>query len=232
MLTVRTISKFTENLLLKFDSTFPMDLSSLVAMVVVVTASGALAPGPLFFATITHGTKSGAKSGLIFSIAHTIVEFSLVMVLALGLLTIANEPTVKLMIGMIGGVSILFFGILQIRDSLGSKSGALKSRIGIQSKNPLMLGVLFTGLNPYFIVWWLTVGAPLIMESLAFASIGGVILMYIAHVWIDYAWLTSVAYLAKKGTKVLGSKGYRLLLIMFGCALVFYGLYFLVTSLL
>jgi threonine/homoserine/homoserine lactone efflux protein len=209
-----------------------MDLLNLVALVVVVTASGALAPGPLFFATITHATKSGVKSGLIFSIAHTIVEFSLVMVLALGLLTIASELTIKLVIGMIGGVAILLFGILQIRDSLASESGAQKSKRGIETKNPLVLGLIFTGLNPYFIVWWLTVGAPLIVESLAFASLAGVALMYIAHVWIDYAWLTSVAYLAKKGTKVLGSKGYRILMIIFGAALIYYGLYFLFAPLL
>ncbi len=52
-----------------------MDLFSFVVTVIILTASGALAPGPLFFATITHGTKHGAKSGLIFSIAHTEEKF-------------------------------------------------------------------------------------------------------------------------------------------------------------
>lgn len=209
-----------------------MDLLTLVAMVMVVTASGALAPGPLFFATIAHGTKSGAKSGLIFSIAHTIVEFSLVIALALGLLSVANEPTIKLIIGMVGGAALLVFGVLQIRNSLFSKSNVQQSKGGIPSKNPLMLGLIFTGLNPYFIIWWLTLGTPLIIESLAFASLAGVIIMYIAHVWIDYAWLTSIAYLAKKGTNVLGTRGYRVLMIIFSLALIYYGLYFLVTSLL
>ena len=209
-----------------------MDLLNLVAMVVVVTASGALAPGPLFFATIAHGAKSGAKSGLIFSAAHTIVEFSLVMALALGLLTIANEPIIKLIIGIVGGAALLIFGVLQIRDSLAKSNVPQSKEGGISSKNPLMLGLIFTGLNPYFIIWWLTLGTPLIIESLAFASIAGVIIMYIAHVWMDYAWLTSIAYLAKKGTNVLGSRGYRILMIIFSVALIYYGLYFLVTSLL
>lgn len=176
-----------------------MDLFTLIVMVVVVTASGALAPGPLFFATIAHGTKSGAKSGLIFSIAHTIVEFSLVMALALGLLTIANQPITKLVISIIGGVALLILGILQVHDSISSKPNIQQSKSGIPAKNPLILGLVFTGLNPYFIIWWIAVGAPtLIAEALAFASIGGVILMYVAHVWMDYAWLTSIAYLAKK----------------------------------
>ena len=46
---------------------------------ILLTASGALALGPLFFQTIAQGAKTGAKSSLILSIAHTIVEFSLIM---------------------------------------------------------------------------------------------------------------------------------------------------------
>jgi threonine/homoserine/homoserine lactone efflux protein len=210
-----------------------MDLLTLIAMVVVITASGALAPGPLFFATITHGAKSGAKSGLIFSVAHTIVEFSLVMALALGLLTVANEPMIKLIIGVVGGAALLIFGALQIRDALVSKSDFQQGKEGgVSSKNPLIVGLIFTGLNPYFIIWWLTLGTPLILEALAFASIAGVLMMYIAHVWMDYAWLTSIAYLAKKGTSILGTRGYRVLMIIFSLALIYYGLYFLVTSIL
>jgi threonine/homoserine/homoserine lactone efflux protein len=68
-----------------------MDPLNFAITVILITASGALAPGPLFFVTITHGAKSGAKSGILFSIAHTIVEFTLVMLLALGLLNVTNE---------------------------------------------------------------------------------------------------------------------------------------------
>jgi len=53
-----------------------MDPLNFAITVIGLTASGALAPGPLFVVTITHGAKSGAKSGILFSIAHTIVEFT------------------------------------------------------------------------------------------------------------------------------------------------------------
>ena len=185
-----------------------MDIFTFITTVVVVTASGALAPGPLFFTNITQGAKSGARSGLIFSVGHMIVEFSLVMALAFGLLTIAHEPVIKLIIGVAGGTALLVFGVLQIRDSLASKSGVEQSKGGMSSKNPLLLGLLFTGLNPYFILWWLFAGLPLIQEALAFASLGGVVLMYVAHIWMDYAWLTATAHLAKKGINLIGTKGY------------------------
>jgi threonine/homoserine/homoserine lactone efflux protein len=77
-----------------------MDVLSFVATVVLVTASGALAPGPLFFVTLSHGARSGAKSGIIFSAAHTLVEFALVLLLAGGLLAVANQPAVRFVVGM------------------------------------------------------------------------------------------------------------------------------------
>jgi threonine/homoserine/homoserine lactone efflux protein len=207
-----------------------MNALNFVATVILITASGALAPGPLFFATISHGTKSGAKSGLVFSVAHTLVEFTLVMLLTAGLVTVANEPTVRLVVGVAGGVTLLFFGAMQIRDSVASKFGEPKSG-GVSSRNLLLVGLAFTGLNPFFVVWWLTAGAQLIFLSLEFASLAGVVVMYACHVWMDYAWLTAVAHFAKMGTSVIGFRWYRLLMAVFGAVLVYFGLVFLMSSL-
>jgi threonine/homoserine/homoserine lactone efflux protein len=201
-----------------------------IATVVVVTASGALAPGPAFFANIAQGTKSGAKGGLAFSVGHTIFEFSLVILLAFTLQTVANEPLIKLVVGVAGGAALLIFGFLQIRKALTPKT-AFSNMEKIPSKNPLLLGVLFTGLNPYFIIWWLTAGMPLIENALSLASFAGVLIMYVSHVWMDYAWLTGTAYLAKKGTNLAGKKGYKILMVIFGFILVFFGLYFITLSL-
>ncbi len=206
-----------------------MDLFTFIATVVVVTASGALAPGPLFFTNITHGTKSGAKGGLAFSVGHTIFELSLVLFLAFTLQTVVNEPLIKTVVGIVGGAALLVFGFLQIRDALSSKPIAANES-KMRSKNALLLGTLFTGLNPYFILWWFTIGMTLIVNALELASFAGVLIMYVSHVWMDYAWLTGTAYLAKKGTNLVGSIGYRILMVIFGVALIYFGLYFLLTS--
>jgi threonine/homoserine/homoserine lactone efflux protein len=199
-----------------------------IATVVVVTASGALAPGPAFFANIAQGIKSGAKGGLAFSVGHTIFEFSLVMLLAFTLQAVANEPLIKLVVGVAGGTALLVFGFLQIREALTLKSDVSNVK-KIPSKNPLLLGVVFTGLNPYFIIWWLTAGMPLIENALNLASFAGVLIMYVSHVWMDYAWITGTAYLAKKGTNLAGKKGYKILIGIFGLVLIFFGLYFLMS---
>lgn len=197
--------------------------------VIVLTVSGALAPGPLFFVTITHGARSGTKSGLTFSFAHSIIEFSLVMLLALGLLSVANEPIIKFAVGVAGGVALMVFGFIQIRGSLHESKKPEPGQV--KTRNLFLIGLALTGLNPYFIIWWLTVGANLIFLSLEFAGLVGVLFMYICHVWVDYAWLTFVAGFAKRSAKILRFKLYRLIIGAFGVALIYFGLSFLVDAL-
>ena len=207
-----------------------MNPLNFAATVIILSASGALAPGPLFFVTVSHGIKSGTKSGVLFSITHSLVEFSLVMLLALGLLSVANVPAVRLAVGVAGGAALIVFGAMQIRGSFSYKPEETKTGQSA-TRNLFLLGLALTGLNPYFIVWWLTVGANLILLSLAFGGLAGVVFMYVCHVWIDYVWIILIAYFAKKSTKILRQKWYRILMAVFGAALIYFGLYFLVDAL-
>lgn len=207
-----------------------MDIFSFVVTIILVTGSGALAPGPLFLENLSQGAKSGAKSGLVFSIAHTIVEFALVMLLAVGLLTLAHESSVKLVIGAVGGIVLIAFGAMQVRGSLASKLAEPK-QVRVASGRLFLLGLALTGLNPFFIVWWLTAGAQLIIMAIEFASFAGIVLMYVCHVWIDYVWLTVTAHFAKVGLTFVGLRWYKLLIATFGVILIYFGFNFLISSL-
>ena len=206
-----------------------MDALNFAATVVLVTVSGALAPGPLFFTTISHGTKLGAKGGLAFAIGHTLFEFPLIILLALGLDTIVRVPEVKAVTGIIGGAALIVFGIMQIRNCLTSRFGKPKPQ-GSIFQNPILIGLGFTGLNPFFIVWWFTAGLELIRVSLMFIGLFGIVLMYICHVWIDYVWLIAVAHFARVGINVMGARWYRIIVAFFGFVLIFFGLAFLVSA--
>jgi threonine/homoserine/homoserine lactone efflux protein len=158
------------------------------------------------------------------------VEFPLVIALALGLLAAASQPLIKGAIGLVGGVGLIGFGVLQIYETVRSKSQS--TEISKKSNLPassLVLGLALTGLNPYFILWWLTIGSILIVQALAFAAIIGVLIMYVSHVWMDYAFLTTIAHLGKKGKAILSSRYYKLLLIAFGLILIYYGTTFVLA---
>ena len=207
-----------------------MNLINFVVTVVLVTASGALAPGPLFFGLLMHGSKEGARAGFSCAIGHTIVEFPLVLALAMGLLAAATQPAIKQVIGLVGGIGLIGFGILQIYDTVRNKPefGEIRKK-GKMPASSLVLGLALTGLNPYFILWWLTIGSILIVQALAFAAIVGVLIMYVSHVWMDYAYLTMIAHLGKKGKAIVGSRYYRFVLVAFGLVLIYYGSTFIVN---
>ena len=208
-----------------------MNLFDFVATVVVVTASGALAPGPLSFGILLHGSKEGARSGFSCAIGHTLVEFPLVLALAFGLLAAANQPAIKSVIGLVGGIGLIGFGALQIYETIKNKvdSGDITKPRSLPASS-LVLGLALTGLNPYFILWWLTIGSVLIVQALAFAAIVGVLIMYVCHVWMDYAFLTTLAHFANKGKSIVDSRYYKLLLITFGIILVYYGTSFVADA--
>ena len=208
-----------------------MPLTSFVITVIVITASGALAPGPMFFGLLMHGSKEGARAGFSCAIGHTLVEFPLVLALSLGLLAAASQPAIKQVIGLVGGIGLIGFGILQIYDTLRKKPefGEIPRKRRMPASS-IVLGVALTGLNPYFILWWLTIGSVLIVQAIAFAAILGVLIMYVSHVWMDYAYLTFLAHLGRKGKAIMGSRYYKLVLIGFGVVLICYGLTFILNA--
>ena len=202
-----------------------------LATVVVVTASGALAPGPLFAANLLQGTKGGTRSGFMISVGHTLVELPLVILIALGISSVMNFPGFSLVVGLVGGCALIGFGLIQI---VGAARHQIKldevQEAGIQKK-ALVLGVGLTALNPYFILWWLTVGLGLVVQAVELGALLGVLIMYVSHVWMDYAWLTGTAYLSARGTMLIGGRGYRLLLLGLAAFLIYFGVGFIARSL-
>ena len=97
------------------------------------------------------------------------------------------------------------------------KAGKSKS----YTLNPILVGVILTGFNPYFLLWWLSVGLPLIQLSMS-AGLPLLLLMYASHVWMDYFWLTLMGFAGESGVKILKSKGYGILLILLGLMLALF----------
>ena len=96
-----------------------MNILDFAAQVIFMSVSGVLAPGPLFFANLIYGSKLGFHSGIKIASGHTIVELTLIILLALGIFgfssfTSTNE-SIRI-IGLIGGTAIICFSISQISN--------------------------------------------------------------------------------------------------------------------
>jgi len=199
----------------------------LLFKVVVISTSGALAPGPLTAAIASAGLKKGWKAGIQASLGHTIIELPLVILIALGVTTIFKNPKANFVIGILGSIFLFLFGIFTIRDAC--KTNPKEQIVKEKTPTPLFTGIALTALNPYFIIWWIGIGTPLISEAVAKAGFIGVGLLYIFHVWLDYGWLTLIAALSSLGR--VQTKVYRIILFALGLVVIWFGVEMLIKTL-
>ncbi len=200
---------------------------SFLLKVTLISASGALAPGPLTTATLAVGTKNGWRGGFKVALGHMIVELPLVIVIALGLYLLFKDPTFVRVSSFIGGLFMIYFGYLTIKDAFAKADVERSSRF---EGYPLIVGMSLTALNPFFILWWIGIGSPLIIEAMSYWGFFGLIPFYLAHVWLDFAWLILLAYTTSFSGRV--ERIYRIIIFGLGLLLLIFGVDFLSYGLL
>ena len=192
-------------------------------LVIVISASGVMAPGPLFAANISYGLREGRKSGIKMATGHAIVELPLVILLGIGVFSLESFPEFRTIISILGAITLFVFAALQIRTVLREKQVAVTN----SKQGALITGVLLSGLNPFFIIWWLTIGFKLISDAMMIWAFSGMLIMFGLHIWMDFAWLGGVSFLASKSTKILSNKNYKILKIGLSGMLIYFGITFL-----
>ena len=208
--------------------------------VVFLSASGVLSPGPLFFANLIYGSRQGFLGGIKMASGHTIVELPIILILSFGLFHFsvtsdAHNAALK-SIGLLGGIAIIIFSMLQIRSVVirekNRSPGNLIDRTKYSLSNkPILNGMIFSLLNPFFIVWWFTVGLKLISDSISiFGIVLGGLAVFIFHIWMDYVWLGGTSFLVQKGVSILDVRFYNIFLLSLSVLLVIFGLYCVVLN--
>jgi threonine/homoserine/homoserine lactone efflux protein len=133
----------------------------------------------------------------------------------------------SLLIVLVGGVALIIFGVLTLMDSKNA-SVSLSGGPGTAG-NPVTAGIVTSVSNPYFWVWWFTVGSALLISALS----GGWIVLaaFIAGHWAaDLGWFTLVSTGVHRGRFFLRQREYRILLTACGVFLIGFGLYFLISG--
>jgi len=92
----------------------------------------------------------------------------------------------------------------------------------------VLVGVMYTGLNPLFLTWWVTAGFPLVEG--ASRTPGGIVVMYSSHAWMDYAWLTLLA-LGGGAAGIMGSRAYAAVLAALPVVLGYFAFKFVLAGL-
>ncbi len=199
-----------------------MDLSfvQFLAGAAVISLSGVMAPGPLSAVTVGKGSES-PHAGIFIAMGHGIIEFPLMVAVLYGFGYMITLPGVKPAIGIAGGLVLLIMAVGMFRSlRVGGISAVSDGR------SPLAAGVVLTAANPYFLLWWATVGASMVMAAAAFGPAGVVIFM-VMHWLCDFGWSWALSALSYRGGRFFGDSFQKAVFAVSGVLLAVFSVIFI-----
>ncbi len=191
---------------------------SLGASAFFIGLTGAMAPGPYLTMTITRTVTRGPHSAALMLVGHALLEGILLLGFAFGLQSILIAPIVHRALSVIGGGFLVWMAIGLLRGATSGTLGAqdapapaVESRMG-----PVLQGAAVSLSNPYWSLWWATIGVKLAIDGLAIGPVG-VAAFFIGHQSADVTWYGFVIAATSRGRALLTPRLYRS--IISACAL-------------
>ena len=207
----------------------------------LVALTGAMSPGPLLTYTIIKSIKTDKRGYLIgvwVIVGHALLEMGIIFILLLGFSFALKKAYVVKTIGVIGGLILLYFGFSIIRSIylknigtsfLENSETEYANEQGLENRgieNPIIGGILVSMSNPYWWVWWATIGFALMVQfKISFKQWPDLLAFFLGHEAGDLIWYLLISCLAFFGLRHLNRKIYYGVLFFCGAFMIFFGLY-------
>jgi threonine/homoserine/homoserine lactone efflux protein len=207
-------------------------LSAVFVFSFVVTFGAVISPGPVSAAILSESPRQGWRVGPMVASGHSALELIMVVLITIGLATGMASPIARTVIGVLGGLTLLFIGGSYVLASLRGtirlpdtdERGTPRSYLAL-----FLLGLVTTLSNPFWYVWWVTVAAGYLAQAQALGTLT-VVAFYVGHISADFAWDTFLSATASTGSRILTDRRYRALIFLTGGFMIYLGGLFLVTS--
>jgi threonine/homoserine/homoserine lactone efflux protein len=191
----------------------------------VVALSGALMPGPLLTVTVAHSPRFGWTFGPLAIVGHAILELGLISLVFLGAGPLLKSVPVQSFVGLVGGAILIWMSwgmvvMARAGGGVGAEEGAVKG-----GNRAVWLGIVTSISNPYWTLWWATVGLAFLTTAAKSGPLG-ISVFFLGHISGDLAWYTLVSVGAARGKKLLGTPIYSGVLFLCGAILVVLGAWF------
>ncbi len=235
-----------------------MEIIAIFTSAFLVAFSGAMMPGPLLTVTINESARRGFIAGPLLILGHALLELALILALAAGLSSFLTKAPVSHTIAVLGGGFLIYMGwgiardvytgnvslksvsqVKQVRQGDGSPVSPdakhAKEAGGHNSMHnnlyPVLAGILFSVSNPYWLLWWATIGLGYITLSMQ-KGIFGLSLFFSGHILADLVWYSLVSAAVAGGIRFLSDKIYRgilaacgIFLLALGGGFIYYGIF-------
>jgi threonine/homoserine/homoserine lactone efflux protein len=201
-----------ENLILLFLTSF------------LIALSGALMPGPMLTVTIADSSQRGFWVGPLVVLGHGFLELVLIFLILAGLGPLLHEPHVIGVIGLAGGLVLLWLGISMVRNASKLQLN-FEYNNSAPSRSSVLYGILASLSNPYWTLWWATIGMGYLVSALKF-GVAGILIFFVGHIFADLAWYSAVSYAVSRGRRLISNTAYQRLILICGIFLALFGIWF------
>ncbi|WP_373878636.1 LysE family transporter [Neomoorella thermoacetica] len=212
-----------------------VELFALFSTAFLVGLSGALMPGPLLTVTVEESTRRGSGAGPLLVLGHGILELMVVILLLFGLGGFLTHPGVGRLMAVVGGVVLIWMGQGMIK---GARAGEVQLQLpGDAPANltvrPVWRAVATGGVislaNPYWLLWWATIGAAFLTQAARLGA-AGVVSFFSGHILSDLGWYSLVAAGVAAGRRFISQRFYRYLIMACGIFLLVLGFLFILAG--
>jgi len=181
-------------------------------------------PGPMTAATIAKGYRN-KNAGALIALGHAVIELPLIAAMYLGIGHFLGLPAVVNGIYIVGGVALFYLGFRMFRTA-----GDAPEEVGGLPASSVVTGIVVTGTNPAFYVWWITLGAALIAGAARF-GVTGVVLLAVVHWPCDLIWSEFLSMGTFKSRKWWTTKVQRIVFSVCALVLLGFGAWFVFSGL-
>ncbi len=201
---------------------FPEILPVLLS-VIVISLTGVMMPGPMFAVALAKSFRS-PWAGVWISLGHAVIEVPIILLIYFGFAHFFDNSIVQLVLSILGGGMVIWLGtgMFQARAKVITQGKDLPYKA-------FTAGVITSGLNPFFILWWATLGSLLVMKFVEFGT-GGLVLFIIVHWLCDLLWLSLVALVVYRTHALWGKKVQESVFITSSLLLAGFGIWFMVSG--
>lgn len=201
------------------------DLYFFLLSAIFISLSGVMMPGPVLAVTVAKGYKNKI-AGTLIALGHGLIEFPLMFLIYFDFAGLFASSTAQKTISFVGGLVLIYMGVQMFKAEKKTSEEYEGSRHG-----SFVAGVLATSANPYFFLWWATIGAALIMNSRLFGLVG-FLLFAITHWSCDLLWDTFVSVSVFKSKRFWTKKVHKIIFSFCFVVLTGFGIWFIISALL
>lgn len=199
-----------------------MSLPVLFFSAFVIGLSGAMMPGPLLTYVINGSLRKGFKAGPLVIVGHALLELLLIILLFLGLNDLFANQIFTSYVGIIGGTVLLWMGYGMVKSGLKKEISIEKeAEKGTGVSGFIIPGAVISLVNPYWILWWATIGMTYLVKSYN-QGLVGTGTFFMGHISADFAWYGLIAWIGAFGRKIINDKIYTALVVVFGVLLIYF----------